>query len=159
MKYTRLLDNTFELSLILKGIDGVLELVGAVLLVALPPSTISSVARFVTEHELSRDSRDWVSRHIVSLAHHLASGTNWFGFAYLLSHGVVKLVLVVALLRHRLWAYPWMMGFIGIFTLYQVYRLGYSFSIGLFVLTLFDLFIIWLTWLEYRKAHGSGAAA
>ena len=33
-----------------------------------------------------------------------------FGAVYLLTHGLVKVVLVVALLLNKLWAYPWMIG-------------------------------------------------
>jgi uncharacterized membrane protein len=35
-----------------------------------------------------------------------------FAAAYLVVHGIVKVVLVVALLRTELWAYPWMIGFL-----------------------------------------------
>jgi uncharacterized membrane protein len=74
-----------------------------------------------------------------------------FGAAYLLSHGLVKIVLVAALLRNKLWAYPWMIVFLIAFIAYQVYRMTFAPSIGLVALTIFDAFVAWLTYREYRK--------
>ena len=64
---------------------------------------------------------------------------------------LVKIVLVTALLKNRLWAYPWMIAFLGAFIAYQVYRMTFAFSIGLFGLNVFDVFIAWLTYREYGK--------
>ena len=73
-----------------------------------------------------------------------------FGAISLLSHGIAKVVLVIALLREQLWAYPWMIGLLGVFIAYQLYRLTYRVTIGLTLLTLFDAFVVWLTIREYR---------
>jgi uncharacterized membrane protein len=74
-----------------------------------------------------------------------------FGALYLVSHGVVKIALVAALLANRLWAYPWMIVFLIAFIAYQIYRTTFAFSIGLVALTVFDLVVVWLTYEEYRK--------
>ena len=74
-----------------------------------------------------------------------------FGAVYLLSHGAVKVVLVAALLKNELWAYPWMIVFLGVFIVYQVYRLSLKPSVGLTALTVFDAVIAGLTYREYRK--------
>jgi len=59
-------------------------------------------------------------------------------------------VLVVLVLKDKLWAYPLMIALIGVFIVYQVYRLTYKVTFGLVFLTLFDLLVVWLTWREYR---------
>jgi uncharacterized membrane protein len=74
-----------------------------------------------------------------------------FGAVYLLAHGLVKVILVAALLKNQLWAYPWTIAFLGVFILYQLYRLSLRASVGLTALTIFDAFIAWLTYREYRK--------
>ena len=74
-----------------------------------------------------------------------------FGALYLLAHGLVKVILVAALLKNQLWAYPWTILFLGVFILYQVYRLSFQPSVGLAALTVFDAVIAWLTYREYRK--------
>jgi uncharacterized membrane protein len=78
---------------------------------------------------------------------------------YLLSHGIIKIILVVALLQQRLWAYPWLIVFLSIFIVYQIYRLVLHLSLGLLALTLFDIFIVALTVLEYRKHRARVAEA
>ena len=74
---------------------------------------------------------------------------------------MIKIVLVAALLRNKLWAYPWMIAFLIAFIVYQVYRLTFAPSIGLVAFTVFDAFIVWLTYREYRKQRiigGCGSA-
>ena len=63
----------------------------------------------------------------------------------------MKVILVAALLKNQLWAYPWTIGFLGVFIAYQLYRLSFQPSVGLTALTIFDALIAWLTYREYRK--------
>ena len=44
-----------------------------------------------------------------------------------------------------------MLAFLGAFILYQIYRMTFAPSVGLVALTLFDLFVAWLTFLEYQR--------
>lgn len=150
------LDRTFQISLVVKGTDGLLELIGGVLLLLVSPAQLNSVARFLTQHELSEDPHDAVANALVHYAGTLTVSASLFGALYLLLHGLVKIVLVWAVLRDKLWAYPWMMAFLLIFIIYQVYQLLGSFGIGLALLTVFDGFIVWLTLHEYR-AHKTRA--
>jgi uncharacterized membrane protein len=87
----------------------------------------------------------------VHAAGNLTGSSVRFGAAYLISHGAVKIVLVAALLKNRLWAYPWMIAFLIAFIVYQIYRMTFAFSIGLLALTVFDLLVAWLTYREYGK--------
>jgi uncharacterized membrane protein len=146
-----LLDRIFDVSVTLKGIDGLLELVGGVLLLVLSPARLNALVRFLTQHELSEDPHDVIATHLVTYAHTFTTSVSLFLAAYLLSHGLVKVILVVAVLKEKLWAYPWMIVFLLIFIAYQVYQLVLKLSGGLLLLTLFDLFIVYLTALEYRK--------
>lgn len=145
-----LLDKVFWVALTLKGLDGVLEVAGGVLLLVVSPHQIGALTRLLTQHELSEDPDDFVATSLVHLASTLTVSASLFGAVYLLLHGLVKIVLVVALLRDKLWAYPWMIGFLVIFIAYQCYLLVLAFSWGLALLTAFDAVIVWLTWREYR---------
>jgi uncharacterized membrane protein len=146
-----LLDWTFEIALVLKGLDGVLELVGGIVLLVVPRARLVGWAAALTQHELSEDPQDFIATHILDSAHRLTAGGLTFAAVYLLTHGVVKVVLVAAVLRDKLWAYPWMIGFLLVFIVYQVYRFALKPGWGLALLTVFDAFIVWLTWREYRK--------
>ena len=144
-----LLDRTFQVSLILKGLDGVLELVGGILLLVISPAQLGAVARVLTQHELAEDPHDLIATTLVRLAGGLSVSATLFGAVYLLAHGAVKVVLVWAVLANRLWAYPWMIGFLIVFIGYQAYQLAVGFSCGVALLTAFDIFIVVLTWREY----------
>lgn len=152
------LDVTFRVSVVLKGLDGLLETIGGLVLLFVRPAQLAQVVRTLTQHELSQDPHDFVARHLLRSVGHLSHGTTLFAAVYLLCHGVAKVVLVVAVLRQKLWAYPGLIALLLGFIAYQVYRLAYRLTLGLSLLTLFDLFVVWLTWREYR-AHRAGAQA
>lgn len=150
------LERTFRITVILKGVDGVLELVGGVLLLFASPERVHAVVRWATQHELAEDPHDRFANLLVTASQHLTGSATLFGALYLLAHGVVKVVLVWAVLRERLWAYPWMIGFLGVFIVFQCYRMVVHFTWTMLALTLFDLLVVALTVREYRiRRHGS----
>lgn len=119
----------FEVGVILKGIDAVLEVIGAGLLVFVKPGQINRVVGVLTQHELSEDPHDFVATHLVHAASHLSSGGVHFASLYLLSHGVLKIWLVWALLKSKLWAYPVAIVVFVLFGVYQMYRYAMSHSL------------------------------
>lgn len=145
------LDRIFEIGIILKGLDGVLEIIGGLLLLAVTPATIDRMVIRVTQHELSEDPHDFIARHLLGYTHGLTGSAVTFAAVYLLAHGIVKIVLVAALLRNQAWAYPWMIGFLLLFIGYQFYRLALSPTFWLTALTIFDALIVWLTWREWGR--------
>jgi uncharacterized membrane protein len=154
-----LLDRVFDVSITLKGLDGVLEVIGGVLLLFLTPYRLNAIVEFLTQHELSQDPQDFFATHLLAYIRTFTASTALFLALYLLSHGVIKIIIVVALLQERLWAYPWAIVFLSAFIVYQIYRLALHWSFGLLALTLFDIFIVGLTALEYRKHRARVAAA
>ena len=153
------LDRAFAIGIILKGLDGILEVIGGLLLLLVSPATINQVARALTQHELSGDPHDYLATHLLRYAGELTGGALLFPAIYLLSHGVVKIVLVAALLRNQIWAYPWMIVFLVVFIVYQIYRMTFAPSVGLAGLTVFDIAVVWLTYQEYRKQQRVRTAA
>jgi uncharacterized membrane protein len=149
------LDWTFEVALILKGLDGLLEIFGGAVLLLLSKQTLNGWLVSATEHELSEDPHDFLYTHVLSAGQHLLATSQLYAALYLVSHGVVKVVLVVAVLRDKLWAYPWMVGFLILFIGYQSYLFAFSPSMGLALLTVFDVFIVWLTYREYGRRRSS----
>jgi len=146
-----LLDRTFEVAIVLKGLDGVLEVVGGLILLVVSPETINRVVGALTQHELSQDPHDFIATRLLNTAHGLTKGSVLFASLYLLTHGAVKIVLVVALLKNKLWAYPWMIAFLLLFIGYQIYRIVLVPSVALAALTAFDLLVVWLTYREYQR--------
>ncbi len=140
----------FRLGISLKGLHAVLEIVGGVALLLVSPAYVIELVELFTQDELREDPRDLIANTLLDAAQHLSLGGKLFGALYLLSHGVVKLVLVAALLRNRPWAYPAALAVFGAFIVYQLYRFSFTHSVGLVALTLFDLVVMWLIWREYR---------
>lgn len=150
-KPTSVLDRTFEVGIALKGLDGILEVAGGLLLLILKPGAIDAVTRFFTQHELSEDPHDFIATHILQYGQDLAHANKTFAVLFLLTHGLVKIVLVVGLLRNQRWAYPFAFVTLGLFIVYQLYKIALHPTAGMILLTIFDAFIVWLTWREYQK--------
>ncbi len=157
MKIThKVLHRLFSIGVVLKGIDGALEVIGGALLLAVSHPALNRLVMALTRQEISEDPRDLVANALRATVAHLSVGTQTFSSLYLLVHGAIKIVLVVGLLRRKLWAYPTALSLLSLFVLYQGYRVTYSHSPTLLVLTAIDLVILYLVWREYRWLERSG---
>lgn len=112
---------------------------------------LNRIAFTIGTLDLSRNRQDFINVHLRQMAAGVTGTGRHFAAAYLISHGLVKIVLVVELLRNRLWAYPLMIFVLTIFVGYQCYRFGLTHSPAMAALTIFDLGVIALTALEYRQ--------
>ena len=144
----------FDISIIAKGIDGALEIVAGVLLFFVSPQRLHHIATLLTQHELTEDPCDAVANYLLTASQHMSVAVKTFGAMYLLWHGIVKVGLVTVLLRKKIWAYPVAIASFFLFLLYQVYRYSHTHSIEMLFLSVLDVFVIVLTWLEYRRMRG-----
>lgn len=140
----------FRLSISLKGAHAVLEIFGGLALLFTKPDAVLRIVALLTQDELVEDPHDLVANYALHVAQALTLRTEQFAAWYLLSHGVVKLLLVIALLRAKVWAYPVSMIVFGVFIGYQMYRYTFTHSPMLVALSVFDGLVIWLIWLEYQ---------
>lgn len=147
--WSRLRHKLFHIGIILKGIDGALEIIGGILILMISPRIVNRVVSFLVQHELSEDPKDIVANYLVHAAQGFSISSQLFGFIYLLSHGVIKILLVHSLWKQRLWSYPVAIIFFASFGVYQMYKYFLDPSFGWILLTILDLFVIILTWLEY----------
>ena len=143
-------ESLFRWSVSLKGLHAVIEVLGGVALLLVTPDFILRAVSLLTQDELAEDRNDFVATTLLEAAQQISVGSKLFAALYLLSHGVVKGLLVVALLRRRLWAYPLSLLVFGLFVLYQLYRFSLTHAAGLIALSLFDLLVMALIWIEYR---------
>jgi uncharacterized membrane protein len=140
----------FRISIILKGLHALIEIVGGLMFYFLSAQSILLWVNFLTREELVEDPRDFVATHLLSAAEQLTGATQTFYAFYLVSHGLIKVALVAGLLREKLIAYPLSLITLGAFIVYQLYRYSYTHSFGLILLTIFDLVVIVLVWHEWR---------
>lgn len=149
----------FEIGILLKGLHGLLECISGLALAFVSLQAITYVTTLVTRGELAEHPHDFVATHLMAWAQHFSADGKTFFALYLLSHGLTKIVLVAALLRGMLWAYPASLVVLGLFILYQIYRFAVMPSLGMVVLTVFDLAVMWLIWHEYRVMREHRLAA
>jgi len=145
----------FFWSVLIKGIFSFGEVIVGVLAFFIPLSLVSDLITKLTLGELTEEPTDWVANHLVTLGHQIANIGGVFVAVYLLSRGLVKLLLIIALLKNQLWAYPSSLVVIGVFIGYQIYQLSISLSPVIIFLTIFDLIVMWSIWEEYKvlKLH------
>lgn len=141
----------FMIGVAAKGIDGVLELLGAIVLFLVPAAQIPELAHALLLHEIKEDPQDLLVGIVMRSLTDLSADTRLFGVLFLLEHGAVKVGLVVALLRRYLWAYPVAIAAFMAFVAYQLNRYASTHSPWLIVLSVTDVVVIALTWLEYRR--------
>ena len=146
----RRIHQIFEISVLLKGVHALIECIGGLVLAFISTSAIASLVNSLTQEELIEDPNDFVAAHLLSLAQNFTVSTQHFYAFYLLSHGLIKVFLVIGLLRNKLWAYPVSLVVLGLFIVYQLYRFSYTHGFGLIFLTVFDVFVMGLIWHEYR---------
>ncbi|MER9171308.1 DUF2127 domain-containing protein [Mesorhizobium australicum] len=146
----------FEIGVWLKGAHAFIECVGGVLLYLVTTATIASWVNALTQDELTEDPKDFIAGYLSQVASHFSVASKEFYAFYLLSHGLIKLFLVIGLLRGKLWSYPASLLALGAFMIYQVYRYSYTHSAGLLVLTVFDAVVTVLIWHEWKiiRQHG-----
>jgi len=155
----QLVHRLFAASVLIKGVDGVLETIGGILFMLVSPKALSSLVISITAHEVSEDPDDWFATSLRHAVHNLSSDTKLFVSVYLVAHGLIKVFLVAGLLRKKLWAYPAALWFLGIFILYQLYQFSHTHSPGLLALSAFDIFVASLVRLEYRSQKQRAYAA
>jgi uncharacterized membrane protein len=126
-------------------------LIGGFALLWVPPGAIQQFVARLTENEIIADPHDFIATHLRAAVAPLSSNAQLFAAIYLLSHGIIKAVLVYGLVRDKLWAFPWAIGIFAAFGVYQVYRYFVQPSGWLIALTVLDVFVILLTWAEWRR--------
>lgn len=146
----RRIHRLFELSVLLKGLHALVELIGGIALYFFSTSILVALMNRLAASELIEDPGDFAARHLQQFAASFSVDAHHFYAVYLLSHGIVKIVLVAGLLRERLWAYPASIGVLGLFIAYQLYRFSYTHEWMLVALSLFDSLVMFLAWHEYR---------
>lgn len=140
----------FQISLWIKGLFALTEIISGAALFFVSRQWLVGLAGAITHGELVEDPHDLIANFLLHSAQHLSISSQHFTGAYLLSHGVIKLWLIIGLLRERLWYYPTALIVFGLFILYQLYRFEHTHSPWLLFVTAIDVVVIGLTWHEYR---------
>jgi len=141
----------FEAGVFLKALNSSWEILGGLFLLMFARGFLPRFVVFLGRTELLGDSDDFLFKAVnMQVAHLSAGGTRTFVAVYLLFHGIMNAFLAYNLFRNRLWAYPFSIGFVSLFLIYQLYRLAHTHSLVLLAISIFDIAFLVLTWHEYR---------
>ncbi|KAA2262846.1 DUF2127 domain-containing protein [Solihabitans fulvus] len=153
-------DKLFRVAVAIKGLDGLIQLVLGVVLIFLPPRVITGLANSIVTRDLLGDPAGTLSKHLQEAAHNFADGSSrTFAITYLLLHAVIKILLVIALLRKIMPAYPVAVVVLGAFVVYELVRAVHTNSIALPIFAAIDIAIIVMVIREYLELRRQRAAA
>ncbi|CNI30196.1 DUF2127 domain-containing protein [Yersinia pekkanenii] len=141
----------FELSLLLKAMLAVMEIIAGILTYFVTPQFLLNLMHRITQVEFIADRGDVVANYLLHAAQSLSISSLHFAAFYLLIHGVVKLWIIIGLWRKKLGYYPAAIVIFSLFIIYQLYRYTFTHSVLLILITVLDIVVIALTLLEYRR--------
>ncbi len=147
----KILHRFFEVSLVAKGIDGVLQIIGGIFLASVSPPTLNRIFAYLTRSELTDDPKDFIVNFLARGLGRLSADTELFMGIFLIGHGIVNLFIVVGLWRSKLWAFPLAIGILSTFIFYQLYRVSVHHSMILLGVTLFEVCVVVLILHEYKR--------
>ena len=145
------LHELFEAGLIVKAINATAEIVGGIALFVTPVEWIKGAITFLTSSELIEDPTDFWVRWLVHSSSRLSALTTHSLAFYLLSHGVLKAIVLFMVWKKHAWAYPLLIALLCLFAVYEGYTYFFTHSLWLIALCLIDVAVAWLTWREYRR--------
>jgi len=147
----RLLHIGFDIGLLLKGLNAAAEIVSGFALMFLSPERMNYLLGLLSGGELSEDPKDLIANYLVALGHNFTADMQSFAVFYMLSHGIVKLTVILLLWKGKLWAYPLSVLVFIVFIAYQLHRYALTHSVFMLLLTLLDIVMIFLTVMEYKR--------
>ena len=152
-------ERIYKVTVAVKGFDGLVELIAGILLL-IAPSFLHAILQALSGEALSHHGRfmRYIAENIAHIDKELAAGGLIIVVLFLISHGVVKLALVYALLKELLWAYPYALAVLFMFFVYQLYVFVVHPTLGMGLFTLLDAIIIWIVWGEWQKLKTEVAA-
>jgi uncharacterized membrane protein len=140
----------FVVSVLAKGLHALMEIVGGIALYLISTETIVGGISRWSNRAIAQEKHDWIATRLLHFSETFSVSEHRFFAFYLLSHGLIKGILVAGLLKEKLWAYPASFVVFGGFIAYQLYRYSFTHETALIALSIFDLFVIALAVHEYR---------
>ena len=147
----KIVHGLFNVTIAVKGINGLWEIAVGILFFFFKTDTIYRLLISFAGYGIVRNSGHATTNYLLKQAHNFSPSTKYFIAFYFVFYGIINLFLVIFLLRGKLWAYPVAMLFFLFFIVYQFYRFFLHHSGLLLFFTLFDIFLVLLTWLEYQR--------
>lgn len=151
--FDRITHRAFLAGMVFKGVDGCLELGGAIALLLTSRHELRQVLAWLSRQE-NGDPIGFFATHAADMTQHLTVGARHFAIAYLFVHSAIKVALVAGLLRELRWMFSVALVVLTGFIAYQIDRLARFPSWPLGLLTVIDVEVVMLIAWEWRHPHG-----
>jgi uncharacterized membrane protein len=145
------LHDLFLIGIIIKGVDGLLELIGGIILLFIKVDFLAKIIEKIFQHELAHDPTDFFANYFMHTSQSITTSMLLFAAIYLIVHGAIKISLFLALWYKKHWAYPVAAVVLSLMIIYQLIRINAHHSIILIFLTLIDMIILVLLRFEYHR--------
>jgi uncharacterized membrane protein len=142
----------FEAVLWWRIVYGTLKTILGITLLGFVGTSFYKIFTTLMAHEIIEDPSDILIRTILPYIQSNPAEITYFVALYLIFWGLTEIFLSANLLKERLWAFPTTMIIVGLFVLYEIYRVSYTHSLILFGIIIIDIFILGIIYLEYTKA-------
>lgn len=148
-------DFLFRVGLIIKGVDSGFEVIGGVLLMM--PMKVARFLAVLSHHEVYRH-HDVLAGRIDHLSDTIVTHSSVGEAAYLMVHGVAKVMLIYAIFHDRKWGYKGLIAVLSLFATIELIRAFTAREVMTGVLSLFDVVMVVLILKEYRIRFGPRVA-
>lgn len=152
IRHSKWFDKAYKIGVGIKGIDGLLELIVGIWLIFAPHTPhrlLQHAAQEASEHNST--IFHFIGREVIHLDAQLTGKVLAFIIAFLIVHGVVKLVLVYCLFKKIHFIYPYALAALLVLFGLQVAPLFRNpADLALWLFTILDVIIIYLVWGEYQ---------
>ncbi|MDB5265590.1 MAG: hypothetical protein JWM39_303 [Parcubacteria group bacterium] len=146
MQEEKMIYEGFLITILLKGAISIIEVLSGIAILFVPSAKIYELASaLITNLPLGS-----IGAELLDQVGSYTPDTLLFVAGYLFIRGIVKAVLISALLLNKLWAYPSLLLVMGGFVLYQIYQILNGDSIIVIGITVFDLIVMYFVWREYQ---------
>lgn len=145
----------FEIGLIIKLIDGISNIIGAIFLYFINSDKLVSIFEKIFSHEIIQDPQDFLANFLINFLinffTNITISTKYFLIIYLLIHGIVKILIVKGLWNKKKSSYIFASILFSIILLLEIYKIINEFSYFLMFLIIVDIITLSLIKIEYIR--------
>ena len=145
------LHKLFKLVVLIKGIDGILDILIGLFISFTSLHFIRNSISNLFRPELIEDPSDKISSYLFHVFQNASINTKIFWIFYLMAHGIVKILLALALFKGTKKEHTIALFILALVSIYEIYRFTHTHSIILLIAIIFDSLIFILAIKENKN--------
>ena len=146
----KIVQHLFNFFIFIKGIDGLIELLGGLVFILLKKEVLIRIISHIFHYDLFDIPNKVILKWVTAISNALTTNVQIFISIVLIGSGLIKMVISFNLLRRKIAIFPIAIGFLLLLYIYQIIQMFYTPSIFMYLFNLFDAIVILVIYLEYR---------